>query len=130
MSNHEYVFEGELAALQIRTAKKTGTKYASGILILRDENGKFESSHKFRSFNAVDVLQVLELQYFAKAAPSADTSGGDLHFADGEAESTETRERTVAEATARPQVKVAGKFRTNKFGANWETVIMVESVSI
>lgn len=132
MSQHDISFDrAELAHVETRTAK-SGNTYASGILILRDESGKFEASLKFRSFNAVDALRALELQYFAKEASHPDNSGGDLHFADKrEAESTETRDRTVAKATARPQVNVAGWFRTTKSSnGNWDTAFMVESVSI
>jgi hypothetical protein len=131
MSQHDISFNSaELAHVETRTAK-SGNTYASGILILRDESGKFEASLKFRSFNAVDALRALELQYFAKEAAQPDNSGGDLHFVEREAESTETRDRTVAKATARPQVNVAGWFRTTKSSnGNWDTAFMVESVSI
>jgi hypothetical protein len=127
MSQHDISFSSaELAHVETRTAK-SGNTYASGILILRDENGKYEASLRFRSFNAVDVLHTLELQFFAKEAAQPETSGGDLHFEAGE--STETRERTVAKATARPRVDVTGWFKTSKIGANWDTVFMLESVS-
>ena len=131
MSQHDISFNSaELAHVETRTAK-SGNTYASGILILRDESGKFEASLKFRSFNAVDTLRALELQYFAKEAAHPDNSGGDLHFVDSEAESTETRDRTVAKATARPQVDVSGWFRTTKSSnGKWDTAFMVESVSI
>ena len=128
MSQHDISFDGaELAHVETRTAK-SGNTYANGILILRDENGKYEASLRFRSFNAVDALSGLEKQYFAKHSPSAEASGGDLHFDAGE--STETRERTVAKATARPRVNVAGWFKTSKVGEKWDTVFMLESVSI
>ena len=128
MSQHGISFDGaELAHVETRTAK-SGNTYANGILILRDENGKYEASLRFRSFNAVDALSGLEKQYFTKHSPSAEASGGDLHFDAGE--STETRERTVAKATARPRVKVAGWFKTSKVGEKWDTVFMLESVSI
>ena len=127
MSQHDISFNGaELAHVEVRTAK-SGNDYASGILILRDENGKYEASLRFRSFNAVDALRVLEKQYFAKESANPEASGGDLHFEAGE--STETRERTVAKATARPRVNVAGWFKTSKMGANWDTAFMLESVS-
>jgi hypothetical protein len=128
MSQHGISYDGaELAHVETRTAK-SGNTYANGILILRDESGKFEASLRFRSFNAVDVLSGLEKQYFAKQSPSTEASGGDLHFDAGE--STETRERTVAEATARPRVNVAGWLKTSKVGDKWDTVFMLESVSI
>ena len=131
MSQHVISYYGaEIASIEICTAK-SGNNYAKGTLILRDESGKFEASLKFRSFNAVDALRALELQYFAKEAAQPDNSGGDLHFVEREAESTETRDRTVAKATARPQVNVAGWFRTTKSSnGNWDTAFMVESVSI
>lgn len=127
MSQHDISFNSaELAHVELRTAK-SGNEYASGILILRDENGKYEASLRFRSFNAVDSLRVLEKQYFAKEAAQPETSGGDLHYEAGE--STETRERTVAKATARPRVNVSGWFKTSKMGENWDTAFMLESVS-
>lgn len=131
VSQHEISYkDAELAHVETRTAK-SGNTYASGIIILRDKDGKFEASLKFRSFNAVDALRALELQYFAKEASQPETSGGDLHFVQGEAESTETRDRTVAKATARPQINVAGWFRTTKSSnGKWDTAFMVESVSI
>jgi len=130
MSQHEISYNGaEIASIEICTAKN-GNTYAKGILILRNESGKFESSHRFRSYNAVDALTVLELQYFAKQSPSEETSGSDLHFDDASGESTETRDRTVAKATVRPRVNVSGWYQTSKFGENWNTAFMLESVSI
>jgi hypothetical protein len=128
MSQHEISFDNaELAHVETRTAK-SGNTYANGILILRDESGKYEASLRFRSFNAVDALSVIERQYFAKQSPSAEIAGSDLHFEAGE--STETRERIVAKATTRPRVSVAGWFKTSKVGEKWDTVFMLESVSI
>jgi hypothetical protein len=130
MSQHVISYYGaEIASIEICTAK-SGNNYAKGTLILRDESGKFEASHRFRSYNAVDVLTVLELQYFAKQSPTAETSGSDLQFDEAASENTETRERTVAKATARPRVNVSGWFKTSKFGDNWNTALMLESVSI
>lgn len=130
MSQHVISYTGaEIASIEICTAK-SGNAFAKGTLILRDEAGKFESSLRFRSYNAVDVLTVLELQYFAKQSPTAETSGGDLHFDDTAGESTETRNRTVATATARPRVNVSGWFKTSKIGDNWNTALMLESVSV
>jgi hypothetical protein len=128
MSNHGVNWSAEIAHCAIRIAK-SGNEYASGIIILRNEAGKFESSHQFRSFDAVDVLRGIELQYFAKEAPQADTSGGDLALElDGDAE---TRERKVAKATPRPQVKVMGWFKTSKSPkGTWDTVFVVDTVTI
>jgi hypothetical protein len=128
MSANPYSIHGaELVSLKIGVAKN-GNAYASGILNVRDANGKFEASHKFLSFDAVESFRALELQYFSKQSAQPDTSGGDLTFADGEPESTETRERSVAKATARPQVDVSGWFKTSKMGKDWVTSYMVEAV--
>jgi len=128
MSANPYSIHGaELVSLKIGVAKN-GNAYASGILNVRDANGKFEASHKFLSFDAVESFRALELQYFSKQSAQPDTSGGDLAFADGEPESTETRERSVAKATARPQVDVSGWFKTSKMGKDWVTSYMVEAV--
>jgi len=63
MSKNSVSFVGaELAGLSIRTAKN-GNKYASGVLILRNENGGFEASLPFLCFsNAVGALGILEQQ--------------------------------------------------------------------
>ena len=128
MSTNPYSIHGaELVSLKIAVAKN-GNAYASGILNVRDVNGKFEASHRFLSFDAVDSFRALELQYFSKQSAQPDTSGGDLAFADGEPDSTETRERPVAVATARPQVDVSGWFKTSKMGTAWVTSYMVEAV--
>ena len=128
MSANPYSIHGaELVSLKIGVAKN-GNAYASGILNVRDENGKFEASHKFLSFDAVDAFHVLYLQYFHEQSAQPDTSGGDLAFADGEPESTETRNRTVAKATIRPKVDVSGWFKTSKMGNAWVTSYMVEDV--
>jgi hypothetical protein len=128
MSNHVEFSGAEIAHCAIRIAK-SGNEYASGIIILRNEAGKFESSHQFRSFDAVDVLRGIELQYFAKDAPQADTSGGDLALElDGDAE---TRERKAVKTASRPQVKVSGWFKTSKSPkGTWDTVFMVDTVTI
>jgi len=128
MSNHAITFTGaELASLSIRTSKK-GTLYASGLIHLRDENGKFEASLSFRSFDAVAELTSLEKQYFAEQAAQPETSGGDLHF-DGE--STDTRELQVAKAPGRPKVNITGWLRTSKgTDGKWSTVFMVNTLSV
>jgi hypothetical protein len=128
MSNHVEFNGAEIAHCEVRIAK-SGNEYASGIIILRNEAGKFEASLKFRSFDAVDVLRGIELQYFAKEAPQADTSGGDLALE--ASEDAETRERKVAKATPRPQVNVMGWFKTSKSPkGTWDTVFMLDTVSI
>jgi hypothetical protein len=125
--SHEITFEGaELASVSIRKAKN-GNTYASGLIHLRDEKGKFEASLPFRSFDAVAELKPIEAQYFAPELLEA-ASGGDMHF-DGE--DAETRERTVAKATGRPRANISGWLRTSK-GANgkWETVFMINNLSL
>lgn len=129
MSNLINFYHAELAHVETRPTKK-GNSYAKGILILRNEKGGFEASLPFRSFDAVDAFHTLELQYFAKESAQPATSGGDLAFDDSEAESTETRERTVAKATGRPEVHVSGMFRSNKLpDGKWELIFMVDSVA-
>jgi len=130
MSATPYSIHGaELVSLKIGVAKN-GNAYASGILNVRDANGKFEASHKFLSFDAVDSFRALELQYFSKQSAQPDTSGGDLAFADGEPDSTETRERTISKEIIRirPAIDVSGWFKTSKMGNAWVTSYMVEAV--
>jgi hypothetical protein len=122
MNRNKITFEdAELAALNFRTAKN-GNAYASGILILRDEKGKFEASLPFRSFDAVASLKALE-----STATNPELSGGDLHF-DGE--DADTRERKPAKTSAKHRVNVSGWLRTNKVGDKWITNYMLESLSI
>jgi hypothetical protein len=130
MSTNPYSIHGaELVSLKIAVAKN-GNAYASGILNVRDVNGKFEASHRFLSFDAVDAFRSLELQYFSKQSAQPDTSGGDLAFADGEPDSTETRERTISKEIIRirPAIDVSGWFKTSKMGTAWVTSYMVEAV--
>ena len=127
MSKNQYDLEGELVALNVETSK-TGKEYANGIIVLRDEAGRFESSHAFCSFDAVAELRVLKLQYFSKSSPQPDTSGGDLAFDDSVAESKVTRERTVAKPI-RPVVVLTGLFKSSEYKGNWKNTFMVESVN-
>jgi hypothetical protein len=127
MSKNHYDLEGQLVALNIEISK-TGKEYANGIIVLRDEAGRFESSHPFYSFDAVAELRVLKLQYFSKSSAKPETSGGDLAFDDSVAESKETGERTVAKP-ARPEVVLSGKFKSSEYKKNWKTTFMVESVN-
>jgi len=127
MSKNQYDLEGEIVALNIDSSKK-GKAYANGIVVLRNEEGKFESSHAFCSFDAVAELTVLHLQYFSKSAPKPETSGGDLAFDDSVAESKETRERTVAKPI-RPVVILTGKFKSSEYKGNWKNTFMVDAVN-
>jgi hypothetical protein len=105
MSKHTVSFaDAELAGLAIKTAKN-GNKYASGILILRNEERGFESSLPFICFsNAVGALAVLEQQE---------------HSAELTGESGKPE---------RPIASVSGWFKTNKRGDAWSTIFRLESV--
>jgi len=121
--SHITTYEGaELASVSIRTAKN-GNTYASGILILRDTDGKFQASFPFRSFDAAAELATL-----SRTETDTDLVGGDLHF-DGE--DADTRERVAAKQQARPRANVSGWFRTSKGSdGKWSTVYMLSSLSI
>lgn len=129
MSDHIITFTGaELASLSIRTSKK-GNTYASGLIHLRGDNGKFEASLPFRSFDAVAELSVIEAQYFGEQAAQPETSGGDLHFE--QAESTETRERQAAKAAGRPKANISGWLSTTKDAkGKWNTAFLVTSLTV
>ena len=105
MSKNSVSFVGaELAGLSIRTAKN-GNKYASGVLILRNENGGFEASLPFLCFsNAIGALGILEQQE---------------HSAELTGESGKPE---------RPVASVSGWFKTNKRGDAWSTIFRLESV--
>ena len=105
MSKHTVSFaDAELAGLAIKTAKN-GNKYASGILILRNEERGFESSLPFICFsNAVGALAILEQQE---------------HSAELTGESGKPE---------RPVASVSGWFKTSKMGNAWVTSYMVEAV--
>lgn len=105
MSKHTVSFvDAELAGLSIRTAKN-GKPYASGVLLLRNENGGFESSLPFICFsNAVGALRILE-----QREHSAELTGES-----GKPE--------------RPIASVSGWFKTDKRGEAWSTVFRLESV--
>jgi hypothetical protein len=125
--NNEITFAGaELASVSIRTSKN-GNAYASGILILRDEKGKFEASLPFRSFDAVAELKPIEAQYFAPELLEPAT-GGDLHY-DGE--DADTRERIVVKQQVRPRANVSGWLRTSKDASGkWNTVFMLNNLTV
>lgn len=114
--------EVELASLEIRKAKN-GNPYATGIIILRDEQGKYEASLPLRSFNAADSFAAL-----VRTESNPETSGGDLHYEDDS--DAETRERVPSKAT-RPKATVSGWLRSTKDkSGKWSTCLMVESLSI
>ena len=105
MSKHTISFaDAELASLAEGTAKN-GNKYMSGIIILRNENGGFQSSLPFICFSkAVGALLALEQQE---------------HSAELTGESGKPE---------RPIASVSGWFKTDKRGDAWSTVFRLESV--
>lgn len=105
MSKHTVSFaDAELAGLAIKTAKN-GNNYATGVLILRNENGGFQSSLPFICFSkAVGALRALEQQE---------------HSAELTGESGKPE---------RPVASVSGWFKTDKRGNAWSTVFRLESV--
>jgi hypothetical protein len=106
---HEVSFSAaELAGLEVKTAK-TGKDYAKGVIILRNDEGKFQASLPFLCFTAaVGHLRSLEQQEH-----SMELVGG---------ETPETTEQ-------RPRANVSGWFRTSKTDKGWTTSFMIESVN-
>lgn len=104
-------------SINIKTAKN-GNEYASGAIILKDMDNKFQASIPYISFSEVQVLSKL-----LRAQESAELTGGDLAF-DGE--DAETRERKPI--TARPKVTVSG-WLTSKAKDGFKPVsFVIESV--
>lgn len=103
MSKNSVSFaDAELTSLAFGTAKN-GNPYAKGVLILRNENGGYESSHPFICFSkAVGALRALEQQ--EHSAELTGESGKPI----------------------RPVVSVSGWFRTDK--KNWKTSFRLESL--
>ena len=93
MSANSVQFKGELASLKVKVAK-SGNAYLTGIIILRDENGKFESSLPFRSFDAVDEAR--------EAFP--------VILGEDEA---------AAAQAPRPRANITGWFKSRKVGDTW-----------
>lgn len=94
--------DAELVGLAERTTKK-GNKYMSGIILLRNDNGAYQSSHPFTCFGkAMGALRMLEQQE---------------HSAELTGESGKPK---------RPVVNVSGWFWTNK--SNWKTTFQLQSV--
>lgn len=96
--------DAELAGLAIRTAKN-GNAYATGVMILRNSEGRYESSLPFICFSkAVGALRILEQQE---------------HSAELTGESGKPE---------RPVASVSGWFKTDKRGDAWSTVFRLEAV--
>jgi hypothetical protein len=114
---HEVSFSSaELAGLEIKTAK-TGKDYAKGVIILRNDEGKFQASLPFLCFTAaVGHLRSLEQQEH-----SAELVGG-VSVTESDGTRSEAKE-------PRPSANVSGWFRTSKTDKGWTTSFMVESVN-
>ena len=98
--------DAELAGLAIKTAKN-GNSYATGVMIIRNEEGRYEASLPFICFStAVGALRAL-----AVVEQSADLVGES-----GKPE--------------RPVASVSGWFKTDKRGDNWSTIYRLESVDV
>lgn len=100
--SHEVTFQNaELAGLEIKTAKNSN-QYAKGVLILRNEEGKFQASLPFITFTAVAPL----------------------------AELLESTPRVAGAEAKRPVATVSGWFRTSQNAEKtWLTSFNVNSVA-
>jgi hypothetical protein len=98
--------DAELAGLAIKTAKN-GNSYATGVMIIRNEEGRYEASLPFICFSAA----VGALRALAVVEQSADLVGES-----GKPE--------------RPVASVSGWFKTDKRGDNWSTIYRLESVDV
>lgn len=114
---HEVTFESaELAGLEVKTAK-TGKDYAKGVIILRNDEGKFQASLPFLCFTAsVGHLRALEQQEH-----SIELVGG-VSVTQADGTKSEPHEQ-------RPVANVSGWFRTSKTDKGWTTSFMIESVN-
>ena len=123
MSHNIVKFDhAELSALRIREARN-GKEYATGVILVRNDEGAFESSHPFRTFDHADVLKTL-----SKDNANPDATGGDLTF-DGE--DAETRERIPAKQAKRPQGSVTGWFSTKPDTKGvWRTTFVIDTLNV
>lgn len=124
MSDNIITFENaEISALRIREARN-GKTYATGVVLVRNQNGGFESSHPFLTFSHADVLVG-----FSKQDSNPDATGSDLAFAEGE--DAETRERIPAKQAKRPSGSVSGWFTTKPDTKGvWRTTFNIETLNI
>jgi|APCry1669188910_1035180.scaffolds.fasta_scaffold99674_1 hypothetical protein len=104
MSTNSVKFKGELASLKVKVAK-SGNAYLTGVVILRDENGKFESSLPFISFDAVDEAR--------EAFP--------VILGEDEA---------AAAQAPRPRANITGWFKSNKVGDEWKQSFQVSEITL
>ena len=100
--SHEVTFQNaELAGLEIKTAKNSN-QYAKGVLILRNEEGKFQASLPFITFTAVEPLAKL----------------------------LESTPRVAGADAKRPVATVSGWFRTSQTpDKSWLTNFTINSVA-
>lgn len=95
MSKNSVQFKAaEIASLKVKVAK-SGNAYLTGVIILRDENGKFEGSLPFLSFDAVD-----------KAREAFPVILGE--------------DEDAAKQASRPRANVSGWFKSRKDGDEWK----------
>jgi hypothetical protein len=114
---HEVSFSAaELSGLEIKTAKN-GKDYAKGVIVLKNDEGRFQASLPFLCFTAaVANLRALEQQEH-----SAELVGG-VSVTESDGTKSEAKEQ-------RPVASVSGWFRTSKTDKGWTTSFMVESVN-
>lgn len=115
-SNYE---KAELSSVQIRQAKN-GNKYATGAIILRTDEGKFQASIRFISWDAIGSLEVL-----ASLEEPEQLTGGDLAPIEKDGTRAETKPR-------RAQASITGWFETNRDkDGNWKPLqYVMETASI
>ena len=115
-SNYE---KAELSSIQIREAKN-GNKYATGAIIIRTDEGKFQASLRFISWDAVGSLQVL-----ADSESVEQLTGGDLPPIEIDGKRADSQAR-------RPRASVTGWFESNRDkDGNWKPLqYVVETVTI
>lgn len=114
---HEVSFSAaELSGLEIKTAKN-GKDYARGVIVLRNDEGRFQASLPFLCFTAA----VANLRSLEQQEHSAELVGG-VSVTESDGTKSEAKEQ-------RPVANVSGWFRTSKTDKGWTTSFMVESVN-
>lgn len=114
---HEVSFSAaELSGLEIKTAKN-GKDYARGVIVLRNDEGRFQASLPFLCFTAA----VANLRSLEQQEHSADLVGG-VSVTEADGTKSEAKE-------PRPVANVSGWFRSRKTEKGWTTSFMVESLN-
>jgi hypothetical protein len=114
---HEVSFTAaELAGLAIQTGKN-GKDYAKGVIILNNDEGRFQASIPFFCFTAA----VANLRSLEQQEHSAELVGG-VSVTQSDGTRSEAKE-------PRPIANVSGWFRTRKTDKGWTTSFMIESVN-